>query len=240
MKLTCLFLEVGLRGEFLGHGGFSSEDGRHNSLNTPAAMSSRLEVVCYLKLARRRRCRGERASLHRELRQARAHRSGWRKRPLRPGSVRARARPRQPAPPQSGPGLVLPMVAELATTTGHTSALAVWGNRGPTIVHIEQGAQPVRARGHAAGDSHVGGGDRHRPGLRRVPAAQAGRALHQGGAARRQQRRRRPPSHVEADRGYPRRGPATRLRSRGGIADSERQCLLRAGVRSHEYRSCWR
>ena len=39
--------------------------------------------------------------------------------------------------------LALPMVAELATTTGHTSALAVWGNRGPTIVHIEQGAQPV-------------------------------------------------------------------------------------------------
>ena len=39
--------------------------------------------------------------------------------------------------------LALPMVAELAIKTGHTSALAVWGNRGPTIVHIEQGSQPV-------------------------------------------------------------------------------------------------
>jgi DNA-binding IclR family transcriptional regulator len=39
--------------------------------------------------------------------------------------------------------LALPATAALAAETGHTSAIAVWGNRGPTIVHLEQGTQPV-------------------------------------------------------------------------------------------------
>ncbi|HMB92990.1 MAG TPA: IclR family transcriptional regulator [Rhodothermales bacterium] len=34
-------------------------------------------------------------------------------------------------------------VSELATTTHQTAALAVWGNAGPTIVHIEESTHPV-------------------------------------------------------------------------------------------------
>ncbi len=36
-----------------------------------------------------------------------------------------------------------PLVEELATTTGHSVALAVWGNLGPTIVRLEEPAEPL-------------------------------------------------------------------------------------------------
>jgi DNA-binding IclR family transcriptional regulator len=39
--------------------------------------------------------------------------------------------------------LATPRIAELAPLIGHTVALAVWGNRGPTIVRIEQAPSPV-------------------------------------------------------------------------------------------------
>jgi DNA-binding IclR family transcriptional regulator len=39
--------------------------------------------------------------------------------------------------------LALPAIAELAARTGHTTALAVLGNRGPTIVHLEESTHPI-------------------------------------------------------------------------------------------------
>jgi DNA-binding IclR family transcriptional regulator len=39
--------------------------------------------------------------------------------------------------------LATPRIAELAQQLGHTVALAVWGNRGPTIVRIEEAPTPV-------------------------------------------------------------------------------------------------
>lgn len=39
--------------------------------------------------------------------------------------------------------LATPRIAELASMIGHTVALAVWGNRGPTIVRIEEAPSPV-------------------------------------------------------------------------------------------------
>lgn len=39
--------------------------------------------------------------------------------------------------------LATPRIAELAQAFGHTMALAVWGNRGPTIVRIEESPAPV-------------------------------------------------------------------------------------------------
>ena len=39
--------------------------------------------------------------------------------------------------------LATPRIVELAVLAGHTVALAVWGNRGPTIVRIEEAPSPV-------------------------------------------------------------------------------------------------
>ncbi len=39
--------------------------------------------------------------------------------------------------------LATPLIAELARVLGHTVGLAVWGNRGPTIVRIEEAPAPV-------------------------------------------------------------------------------------------------
>ena len=39
--------------------------------------------------------------------------------------------------------LATPLLAELAAGLGHTVAIAVWGNRGPTIVRIEEAPSPV-------------------------------------------------------------------------------------------------
>ena len=39
--------------------------------------------------------------------------------------------------------LATPRIIELAAELGHTVALAVWGNRGPTIVRIEEAPSPV-------------------------------------------------------------------------------------------------
>ena len=39
--------------------------------------------------------------------------------------------------------LATPLLAELAASLGHTVAIAVWGNRGPTIVRIEEAPSPV-------------------------------------------------------------------------------------------------
>lgn len=39
--------------------------------------------------------------------------------------------------------LATPLVEELALTTGHTMAIAVWGNRGPTIVRVAEPPSPV-------------------------------------------------------------------------------------------------
>jgi DNA-binding IclR family transcriptional regulator len=37
----------------------------------------------------------------------------------------------------------IPEIVALAARTGQTVALAVWGNRGPTVVHLEESSQPV-------------------------------------------------------------------------------------------------
>ncbi len=39
--------------------------------------------------------------------------------------------------------LAMPVLRELAQSQGHTMAVAVWGNRGPTIVRIEEAPSPV-------------------------------------------------------------------------------------------------
>lgn len=39
--------------------------------------------------------------------------------------------------------LATPLADELAQSTGHTVALAVWGNRGPTIVRVAEAPSPV-------------------------------------------------------------------------------------------------
>jgi DNA-binding IclR family transcriptional regulator len=39
--------------------------------------------------------------------------------------------------------LASPRIIELAAAIGHTVALAVWGNRGPTIVRVEEAPSPV-------------------------------------------------------------------------------------------------
>jgi DNA-binding IclR family transcriptional regulator len=39
--------------------------------------------------------------------------------------------------------LATPLIEELAQLTGHTMAIAVWGNRGPTIVRIAEAPSPV-------------------------------------------------------------------------------------------------
>ena len=39
--------------------------------------------------------------------------------------------------------LATPLIEELALQIGHTMALAVWGNRGPTIVRVAEPASPV-------------------------------------------------------------------------------------------------
>ena len=39
--------------------------------------------------------------------------------------------------------LATPLIEELAQLTGHTMAIAVWGNRGPTIVRVAEPASPV-------------------------------------------------------------------------------------------------
>ena len=39
--------------------------------------------------------------------------------------------------------LATPRIVELAQTLGHTVALAVWGDRGPTIVRVEEAPSPV-------------------------------------------------------------------------------------------------
>ena len=39
--------------------------------------------------------------------------------------------------------LATPLIAELARTLGHTVGVALWGNRGPTIVRIEEAPSPV-------------------------------------------------------------------------------------------------
>ncbi len=39
--------------------------------------------------------------------------------------------------------LATPMIEELALATGHTMAIAVWGNRGPTIVRVAEAPSPV-------------------------------------------------------------------------------------------------
>ena len=39
--------------------------------------------------------------------------------------------------------LATPLIEELAATTGHTMAIAVWGNRGPTIVRVAESPSPV-------------------------------------------------------------------------------------------------
>lgn len=39
--------------------------------------------------------------------------------------------------------LATPRIEELATQLGHTVAIAVWGNRGPTIVRVAEAASPV-------------------------------------------------------------------------------------------------
>ena len=39
--------------------------------------------------------------------------------------------------------LATPLLAELAQATGHTAAIAIWGNRGPTIVRIEEAPTAV-------------------------------------------------------------------------------------------------
>jgi DNA-binding IclR family transcriptional regulator len=36
-----------------------------------------------------------------------------------------------------------PLVEELATSTGHSVALAIWGNLGPTIVRLEEPVEPL-------------------------------------------------------------------------------------------------
>jgi DNA-binding IclR family transcriptional regulator len=39
--------------------------------------------------------------------------------------------------------LATPVIDELARTTGHTVAIAVWGHRGPTLVRIAEAPSPV-------------------------------------------------------------------------------------------------
>jgi DNA-binding IclR family transcriptional regulator len=39
--------------------------------------------------------------------------------------------------------LATPVLADLAQATGHTAAIALWGNRGPTIVRIEEAPSAV-------------------------------------------------------------------------------------------------
>lgn len=39
--------------------------------------------------------------------------------------------------------LATPILADLAQATGHTAAIALWGNRGPTIVRIEEAPSAV-------------------------------------------------------------------------------------------------
>jgi DNA-binding IclR family transcriptional regulator len=39
--------------------------------------------------------------------------------------------------------LATPLIEELALSTGHTMAIAVWGNRGPTIVRVAEAPSPV-------------------------------------------------------------------------------------------------
>ena len=39
--------------------------------------------------------------------------------------------------------LATPLLADLAQATGHTAAIALWGNRGPTIVRIEEAPSAV-------------------------------------------------------------------------------------------------
>ncbi len=39
--------------------------------------------------------------------------------------------------------LAIPEISALATAIGHTVALAVWGNRGATVVHLEESSHPV-------------------------------------------------------------------------------------------------
>lgn len=39
--------------------------------------------------------------------------------------------------------LATPLIEELALATGHTMAIAVWGNRGPTIVRVAEAPSPV-------------------------------------------------------------------------------------------------
>lgn len=39
--------------------------------------------------------------------------------------------------------LATPLIEELAQLLGHTVAIAVWGNRGPTIVRVAEGPSPV-------------------------------------------------------------------------------------------------
>ena len=39
--------------------------------------------------------------------------------------------------------LATPLIGELARTLGHTVGIAVWGNRGPTMVRIEEAPSPV-------------------------------------------------------------------------------------------------
>jgi DNA-binding IclR family transcriptional regulator len=41
--------------------------------------------------------------------------------------------------------LATPLLAELARTLGHTVGIAVWGNRGPTMVRVEQAPSAVHA-----------------------------------------------------------------------------------------------
>lgn len=36
-----------------------------------------------------------------------------------------------------------PLLEDLATTTGHSAALAIWGNLGPTIVRLEEPVEPL-------------------------------------------------------------------------------------------------
>ncbi|WP_310734684.1 IclR family transcriptional regulator [Azohydromonas caseinilytica] len=39
--------------------------------------------------------------------------------------------------------LATPLIEELALSTGHTMSIAVWGNRGPTIVRVAEAPSPV-------------------------------------------------------------------------------------------------